>query len=199
MVNSAVLVVNRLYVPIHVTTARRAFTLLYAGIAKAIDPQFQTFDFKSWAELSVAAHEEKMGLVGRAIRIPRVIALQTYDRIPRKHIRFSRINIFLRDKNTCQYCGRRFPKSELNIDHVIPRSRGGKTEWDNVVCSCFDCNRRKGGQTPGEAIMTLIAQPRRPPLATWGRISLRGCPYEEWRPFLNWIDASYWNVELSQE
>lgn len=199
MVDSAVLVLNRLYVPVNVTTVRRALSLLYSGIAKVIDSEFQTFDFQSWSQLSVCLHQESLGLVGRAIRVPRVIALQTYDRIPRREVRFSRINIFLRDRGTCQYCGRRLPKSEFNIDHVIPRSRGGKTVWENVVCSCFECNRRKGGRTPREAKMSLIVAPRRPRWTVWDRFSLRHPPYREWRPFLNWIDASYWNVELLEE
>ena len=92
-----------------------------------------------------------VGIVGGVIRVPRVLLLIAYERVPKRHVRFSRFNIYARDNNTCQYCARRLPRTELNLDHVIPRSRGGLSTWENVVCSCHSCNRRKGGQTPEEA------------------------------------------------
>ena len=121
---SKVLVLNRSYLPVHVTVVRRALSLLYQGVARAVDEQYRTFDFDSWADL--AADEDAIGLVNRAIRVPRVILLQGYDRVPRRYVRFSRFNIYSRDQNRCQYCGRQFPRAELNLDHVVPRSRG----WD---------------------------------------------------------------------
>jgi hypothetical protein len=103
--------------------------------------------------------------VGRRIRIPRVIVLTAYERFPKARVRFSRLNIYARDGNTCQYCGRTLPRSDLNLDHVIPRSRGGTTSWENVVCSCIPCNLIKGGRTPAEAGMRLLHAPSRP---RWG-------------------------------
>jgi hypothetical protein len=101
---------------------RRAFSLLYQGLARAVDAEYQTFDFASWAALSASVQDETIGLVDRALRVPRVILLVAYDRVPKRHVRFSRFNIYARDRNTCQYCGRTFPRSELNLDHVLPRA-----------------------------------------------------------------------------
>ena len=199
MLSSQVLVLNRSYIPIHVTSLRRAFTLLYMGIAKAVDRQFETFDFHSWSELSVAEHHEKIGLINRVIRIPRVILLQTYDRVPKRHVRFSRHNIYLRDGNMCQFCGKRLPRSDLNLDHVVPRTQGGKTTWENVVTSCIPCNRKKGGLSPSQAHMKLIRTPSRPHWTPFVDLSIREVRHEEWRPFINIVDFSYWNLELKED
>src|SRR5438270_9772617 len=155
LLSTSVLVLNRLYQPVHVTSVRRALILLCRGAAKAVDEQYQTFDFESWAELAAAVHEDSIRTTRKRIRIPRVILLQAYDHLPRARVRFSRLNIYARDRNTCQYCGRRPKRPELNLDHVIPRSRGGVTSWENVLCSCVACNLRRGGGTPGEARMKL--------------------------------------------
>src|SRR3989337_1135744 len=121
MLNSGVLVLNRAFFPVHITSVRRAFCLLYAGLARAINSRYEMFDFQSWSELSIHTNEEAIGLVGRMIRVPRVVVLTAYDRVPRRNVRFCRRNIFGRDRNTCQYCGKVFPTNELNLDHVIPR------------------------------------------------------------------------------
>jgi 5-methylcytosine-specific restriction endonuclease McrA len=185
---------------VHVTSVRRAIILLYRGAAKAVDEQYQTFDFESWAELAVAIHHESIGTSSRRLRVPRVILLQAYDHLPRAKVRFSRLNIYARDRNTCQYCGRTPARAELNLDHVVPRSRGGVTTWENVVCSCVPCNLKKGGRTPEEAHMKLLRPPSRP---RWTPF-FRGPPktgrfYTQWLPFLNTADLAYWNVELDPE
>lgn len=196
MLNSGVLVLNRAFFPVHVTTVRRAFCLLYSGLARAIDSEFQLFDFRSWSELSVHAHDEAVGIVGKAIRVPRVVVLTAYDRVPKRNIRFSRRNIFLRDRNTCQYCGRNFPTGDLNLDHVVPRSRGGLTTWENVVCSCLPCNKRKGGALPEEMGLRLIARPARPSWSPHYAFAPRASIRREWLPFLSIADFTYWNLEL---
>ncbi len=144
LLNSKVLVLNRSYLPVHVTSVKRAFALLYQGVAKAVDEQYHTFDFESWADLSIEVQHERLGLVNGFIRVPRVLLLTAYERVPKRHVRFSRFNIFARDGNTCQSCHKKLPRTELNLDHVIPRSRGGMSTWENIVCSCHHCNRRKG-------------------------------------------------------
>jgi 5-methylcytosine-specific restriction endonuclease McrA len=200
MLNTQVLVLNRSFLPVHVTTVRRAFTLLYVGLAKAVDEQFKTFDFDSWAALSAAVQDEdRIGLVGRTIRVPRVIILQAYDRLPKRHVRFSRLNIYARDRNTCQYCGRAFPKHELNLDHVIPRSQGGTSNWENIVCCCLGCNRVKGGRTPEQAGMRLVTRPRRPRWTPYLNVPGKAARYKAWAPFLDTVDASYWNAQLKEE
>lgn len=182
--------------PVHITSLRHALCLLYRGMAKVVDRQYDLFDFESWAALSVAIHEEKIGLVGRAIRVPRVILLHFYDRIPHRPVRFSRLNVYFRDQNICQYCGRRFNRQDLNLDHVVPVSLGGKTNWDNVVCSCMACNIKKGGRLPEQAGMTLLKSPNKPHWSLFFRLLSKPAHYEEWKPFLNMVDFSYWNLEL---
>ena len=193
--NSNVLVLNRFYKPVRVTTVRRAFTLLVGGAARAMDRQFQLFDYPSWAALAADYGDDTVRTPTRTLRVPRIIVLGAFDRIPRGRIRFSRYNIYARDNNTCQYCRKVFDRTQLNLDHVIPRSKGGRTTWENVVCCCIPCNLRKGGRTPAEAGMLLPHQPMRPKWSPLFRLP-RNVRFEEWRPFLDPVDASYWNTEL---
>jgi 5-methylcytosine-specific restriction endonuclease McrA len=197
MIQSAVLVLNRNYQPVHVTTVKRAFSLLYQGVAKAIDTQYKLYEFEDWAALS--ATEDCITTIDRTIRVPRVLVLQAYEYIPRGRVRFSRLNIYARDHDTCQYCARQLPRSELNLDHVLPRSQGGKTTWENVVCSCVPCNLKKGGRTPEQAGMALLKLPARPRWTPFFRGVLKRVTYKEWLPFLTVADSSYWNVELLDE
>jgi len=199
MLSSNVLVLNRGYLPVDVTSLRRAFSMLYQGIARAVDQEFTTFDFETWAELAASEAHETIGLVHGVIRVPRVILLQAYNQIPRRQVRFSRQNIFLRDHNSCQYCGQQFSRKELNLDHVIPRSRGGRTSWDNIITSCLRCNRRKGGHLLNEVGMKLKHPPRRPRWQAVSIFSRKNGHYKEWLPFLNTVDFAYWNVELDQD
>lgn len=194
LLDSGVLVLNRSFQPVHVTSLRRAFGLLYQGVARAIDEEFRLFDFPSWAALSAEVHGESIGTATRRIRVPRVVVLVAFDKMPRMRVRFSRHNIYLRDDSTCQYCAQRLPRSELNLDHVVPRSQGGTTSWENVVCSCIPCNLRKANRTPEQAEMRLLRPPRRPRWMPGFRPS--GKSYRAWLPFLNVVDASYWNTEL---
>ncbi len=174
LLDSQVLVLNRLWQAVNICSARRAFTLLYQGHAQVVssDPQnnFLTHDFDSWRDFSATAPEHEMvTTISWKIRVPRVIVLLLFDRLPKKEVKFTRHNVFERDKNTCQYCGHAFDRSELNLDHVLPRDKGGLTTWENVVCSCIPCNTRKGNRLPHEAHMTLIRKPKRP----------------KWRPFVH--------------
>ncbi len=199
MRESSVLVLNRHYQPVHVTSVKRAFTLLYLGAARVIAPDFSTFDFDSWADLRVTYKHDAIHTIGRAIRVPRVIVLQLYDRLPTTRVRFSRLNIYARDDNTCQYCRRQLPRTELNLDHVIPRARGGRTTWENVVCCCVPCNLRKGSKLAYEAGMKLLKQPARPKWTPGFRAPGGKIAHREWIPFLGIADASYWNTELLDE
>jgi 5-methylcytosine-specific restriction endonuclease McrA len=198
VLNTSVLVLNRSFMPVHVTSVRRAFSLLYQDVAHAVDEQYRTFDFDGWSDLSLSVNDETIGLVNRMVRVPRVILLVAYDRVPRRQVRFSRLNIYTRDRDTCQYCGLKFPRSELNLDHVIPRSQGGISRWENIVCSCHACNRKKGGRTPEQARMKLIREPARPEWTPFmlHNFSLRR--YKEWAPFVSIVDVSYWNTELRE-
>lgn len=183
ILNSKVLVLNRSYLPVHITSVRRALSLLYCEIALAVDAQYRTFDFSNW--LGLEPRGETIGLVDRAMLVPRVILLRGFDRLVRREVRFSRFNVYARDRGQCQYCGRRFPRSELNLDHVFPRSRGGASAWENVVCSCVGCNRTKGNRTPGEAGMRLVRSPYRPQWTPFVADTYRHRRHADWLPFLN--------------
>jgi 5-methylcytosine-specific restriction endonuclease McrA len=189
MLNTNVLVLNRSYLPIHVTSARRAFVLIYQGTALAVNSAYETFDFDAWRR-QPTRDEERVGTPSGDIRVPRVIVLRGYDRVPRRHVRYSRLNIFARDDYTCQYCGEQPHRSKLNLDHVIPRSLGGRTTWENVVCSCVDCNRRKGGRTPRQARLDLARKPVRPRWTPMMHHVVSKVRYEEWRPFLHVVGGS---------
>jgi 5-methylcytosine-specific restriction endonuclease McrA len=187
MLETSVLVLNRSYLPIHVTSARRAFSLIYQQVARPVNRAFQTFDFDEWRRLEVNG-DGAVGTPSGRIRVPRVIVLTRYDRIPRRHVRYSRVNVFARDKYTCQYCGGQPPRSQLNLDHVVPRSLGGRTTWENVVASCVDCNRRKGGRTPQQARLRLLRKPMRPRWTPLMSLSIHNA-HEEWRPFLGIVEG----------
>jgi 5-methylcytosine-specific restriction endonuclease McrA len=190
MLNSSVLVLNRSYLPIHVTSVRRAFALIYQGGAKAVNEEYETFDFEAWRLRAVPVGVDFVGTLSGAIRVPRVIILRQFDRAPRKHVRFSRANIFSRDLHTCQYCAQSPPRSQMNLDHVVPRTQGGLTTWENVVCCCIPCNRRKGGRTPEQAGVKLRRVPRRPRWSPLLGCVPHGVRYREWGPFLGDYDKS---------
>lgn len=200
--DSHVLVLNKHYAAVRVVSARRAFTLLFKDLAEIValeESQFVSYDFQSWRELSeIRLKMERdshdwVRCVRFEIAVPRIIRLLFYDRLPRQPVKFNRRNIFARDGNRCQYCGRRHPTSELSLDHVVPRSQGGDTSWTNIVCCCVDCNVRKGGRTPNEARMRMIAEPVKPKRSPVITLRLSSRKYASWKQFL---DVAYWNVEL---
>ena len=200
--SSSVLVLNRTYLAVHVIGVRRAFSLLCRELAEVIhieDGQYANYDFHSWREVSEMKaqfkepHQDWIRAVNFEIQVPRVIRLLTYDRLPRQTIRFNRRNIFARDGNRCQYCGKRFITSELSLDHVKPRSQGGDTTWENIVCCCVKCNVKKGGRTPDQAHMHLIRPPVKPKRSPLLSIKLGNPKYESWKSFL---DSAYWSVDL---
>ena len=173
--------------------------MLYVGVAHALDKEYQLFDFSSWAELSIHLGQDSIKTSTRFILIPRILVLQAYDRMPIGRIRFSRRNIFVRDHDTCQYCGRRFHRKDLSLDHVIPLSQGGGTTWANIVASCIPCNSKKGGRTPRQAGLSLLRPAKKP---SWTQLRILIGPYlhyREWLPFMNPVDAAYWNTELDSD
>jgi 5-methylcytosine-specific restriction endonuclease McrA len=201
LLDSQVLVLNRLWQAVNVCSARRAFALLYQGHAQVVwaDHQnnFATHDFDSWRDFSTSVPEadhEMVTTISWKIRVPRVIVLLLFDRLPKKEVKFTRHNVFERDNNTCQYCGQVFERNELNLDHVLPRDKGGLTTWENVVCSCIPCNTRKGNRLPHEAHMRLIRKPKRPKWRPFVHVTFASQAHESWRHF---VDLAYWNVELS--
>jgi len=182
--SAQVLVVNRNLQAVHITTARRAFVLMFTDVARALDPAWVAHDFESWASISPSGDGPTVGTSRGPILIPRVLQLVAYDRMPRTTIRLTRRNIFLRDGYTCQYCARRGTPRDLNLDHVMPRSRGGPMTWENVVCSCRVCNLKKGGRTPPEANMRLLRRPVRPRWSPVLALAFSPGRPAEWEPFL---------------
>ncbi|MGC8744482.1 MAG: HNH endonuclease [Verrucomicrobiia bacterium] len=197
-----VLVLNRLWQAVNVCSVRRALTLLFTGHAEVVfetaEGNFQTFNFLEWHDFSQRepVPDESISTVSFRIRIPRVIMLLFFDKLPKKEVKFTRHNIFERDKNTCQYCGRVFDRKELNLDHVIPKDRGGPTTWENIVCSCIECNTKKANRTPQEAGMRLIRKPKKPKWRPFVQINFNIQQHDSWKHF---IDLAYWNVELGED
>lgn len=199
--NQHVLVLNRLWQAVNICTARRALTLLFEGHAQVVlgaqDGSFQTYSFDQWQDFSEQEpHPESIHTISFKLRVPRVILLVMFDRMPKKEVKFTRHNIFERDNNMCQYCGQTFDRKDLNLDHVIPRDRGGPTSWENIVCSCIPCNTVKANHTPQEAGMHLIRKPKRPKWRPFVQVNLGLTHHESWKHF---IDLAYWNVELGED
>lgn len=185
VLTTPVLVLNKNFEPVHLTTARRAFVLLYGGAALAIDESGEGYDFELWRELPLRDDDDFVPTVTGSVRVPRVLHLHRYDRTPRLQVRLTRRNLMVRDAHQCQYCGKRPALRDLNIDHVVPRSRGGLDSWENLVTSCKSCNLRKGWKTPEEASMRLARRPFRPKWTMTAQILLgTGSRYREWEPFL---------------
>jgi 5-methylcytosine-specific restriction endonuclease McrA len=200
---ASVLVLNKLFMAVHIISVRRAFCLLCKDTAEVIhweDGQFASYDFDTWREVSEyrAKHfrqedDDWVRTATTEIQAPRVIRLLSYEKLPRQTVKFNRRNIFARDNNQCQFCGKKFPTSELSLDHIIPRSQGGESTWENIVCACVSCNVRKGGRTPKQAHMSLIRKPEKPKRSPVLNLKLTHRKYQSWKTFL---DNAYWNVEL---
>ncbi|MBL9162241.1 MAG: HNH endonuclease [Planctomycetaceae bacterium] len=187
-----VLVLNRNWQPVHVATVARALVLLWKEAARVVDAaDYQTFTWDDWSQLRPRDDERCMNGVNVRFRVPEVITLTEFDRLPRRAVAFSRRNIYKRDHFECQYCGVTPGSEELTIDHVIPRARGGVSSWTNCVLACVDCNSRKADRTPQQARMNLKRVPVSPewrPAYADHRLRL-----ESWSKF---VSEAYWNVPL---
>ena len=187
------LVLNRSWTAIATTSVRNALGLIYTGSARAIQPDtYETHDFASWADLAIPPDEPCITTVKLRIKVPEVIVLTRYKGMPKQRLTFTRRNLFKRDHFTCQYCGCRPGTSELTIDHVHPRSRGGVSSWENCVLACVACNHRKANMLPDELGWKLLKEPVEPRWAPTfeapiGRVRI------SWEKF---VSERYWNVQL---
>jgi len=193
---SPVLVLNKHWVPIRITTAADALTKMFAGHAKAVRAEdYSMHDFKSWADLGAMRDSIYVITARSYISVPDAIVLLKYGAVPEKVLVFSRNNIFRRDHYTCQYCGSKPGVSELTIDHVVPKSRGGKSSWTNCVLSCITCNRKKANKTPTEARMVLKKNPVKP---NWSPMlvlrKVKNTP-KTWQKF---VSDMYWHTMLEE-
>jgi 5-methylcytosine-specific restriction endonuclease McrA len=171
------LVLSPGYEPVKVVSWQRAITLLFLGKVEVIEEYDR--DIKS---------------TSLVIKIPAVVRLLAAIRRHRQPVKFSRVNIYGRDRYSCQFCGAKKPIAELTYDHVVPRSQGGKTTWTNIVTACESCNRKKANRTPEQAGMRLLAQPVQPQAlpALVITVSRESVP-DAWRDYL------YWTGELEQD
>ena len=189
------LVLNRSWVAITTTTVRDALSMVYQGAARVICADtYQAHDFGSWSEIGALGDEPGIRTIALRLRIPEIIVLAGYDGFPQRTVAFSRRNLYRRDRFTCQYCGKRPGTEELTIDHVNPRSRGGRSTWLNCVLACVDCNKRKSNRLPAEARMHLRSRPTAPRWS-WDVEVAVGHRRASWGQFLS---DHYWNVELER-
>jgi 5-methylcytosine-specific restriction endonuclease McrA len=190
------LVLNRNWQAIQVTSVREAIGLVAKGSAFVLEPEtYERHDLFSWADVS----KTKVRVGDAVIRSPRlvilppeVIVLSNYDGQGEKSVIFSRRNLFKRDRYTCQFCGVQPGPEALTIDHVLPKSRGGISSWENCVLSCMECNKRKSNRTPDEAGMKLRKIPKKP---SW-RILTQVPPQERRESWEAFLSKAYWSVEL---
>jgi 5-methylcytosine-specific restriction endonuclease McrA len=172
MLDRSVLVLNKSWNPIAITTVKRGFSLVFQNHAHIVHPEtYEMHDFEGWlgeyargADESVPEGQAWLRTSTLQIRVPEVIVLGRYNGVPRRELAFNRRNIYRRDLFQCQYCGGRPGLKNLSIDHVVPVSRGGVTSWENCVVACVKCNTRKGNRTPDQAGMPLRTEPAKP---TW--------------------------------
>jgi 5-methylcytosine-specific restriction endonuclease McrA len=195
VLNRPTLVLNRNWQPVGVATVARSLVKVWNETARIVDPvDYRLCTWADWAKLRPADGEACIQTRRIRLRVPEVVTLTKYGHVPASAVTFSRRNVFKRDRFACQYCGRQPGSEELTIDHVVPRSQGGVSAWENCVLACVECNKRKADRTPPQARMTLRKQPGRPlwkPL--YAAHSRSGCRVDSWSKFLS---EAYWNVEL---
>lgn len=198
---SSALVLNRNYMAVHVTDWKKAVSLLFQGHAEVVDEDMNTYGFEDWVELSKMMKDHPAGFVHSVsvrVAVPEVIKLVFYDRLPKREVKFTKRNIYAHYGYKCCYCGNKFHSSELNLDHVIPRSRGGKTCWTNIVTSCVPCNSRKADRTPREAGLKLLVKPTKPRWKGPMHHIAVTLPVRKCVAWQKLIDSVYWDGELNK-
>ena len=200
MLTQPVLVLNRLWQAVNVCTARRALTLLFQGHAHAVldrnDGSFQTFNFTEWQHLSTENPSESVRTVSFVLRIPRVILLLVYDHMPKKEVKFTRHNIFERDKNTCQYCGKTCDRKDLNLDHVIPRDRGGPHHLGKHCLLLYRVQHPQSQPYAAGSADAFDPQTKAAEMASLCPDPVHAPQHDSWKHF---VDLAYWNVELGED
>jgi hypothetical protein len=185
--NNPVMVLNKMWMPIRVITVKRAFVLAFANRASIVLPDdYSVYDWEKWCKIPPAEGEQSILTATSAVKIPEVIVLLRYDKLHTRGVRLTKRNIFLRDGHICQYTGKQVKASEADIDHIIPKSRGGKSAWDNMVVCSKDVNRRKADRTPEEAGLQLIRKPSKPAATRLLFDPKKGCP-ASWDKFLSHV------------
>lgn len=164
-INKSVLILNKNWIPINTTTARHSFSLMYSDHAKGLlieENKFHPLEWREWVSLKTNEQDDLIKTVSGFIKIPNVIILNYNDKIPKQTIKFTQKNIWERDNFTCQYTGKKLNKNTGNIDHIIPKSQGGKSCWENCVLAHKEINSKKADKTPEQAGLKLIKKPTAP-------------------------------------
>ncbi len=163
VLDRSTLVLNRHWQPVGVSTVARALVMLWNEVARVVDPEdYSTHDWEAWIARPPRHDAPAIRTARQRIRLPEVVTLGRYDRLPGAAVTFSRRNVSKRDHHTCQYCGTQPGWESITVDHVVPRAQGGPTSWTNCVAACVRCNTRKADRTPEQAGMTLRKRPTRP-------------------------------------
>ena len=184
ILNRPSLVLNRHWQPVGVTTVARALVMLWNEAARVVEPEsFSLLTWQDWAERRLDPFSPCVRAARVRIAAPEVMHLGSYDRMPKTSVTFSRRNVAKRDHHTCQYCGEQPGWESITVDHVVPRSQGGPTNWTNCVAACVRCNSRKADRTPEQAHMLLRKHPTRP---DWKPLfAANGTRVPSWSPFLS--------------
>ena len=182
--NENVLVLNKLWGSIRIIRVIRSLKLLFSEKAYVVNSDtYDTYNWEEWIKQDIKDNDDLIIGVSFNIKVPEVIVLSTYDKVPKVNVKLTKKNIYIRDKYCCQYSGKKIEEEELDIDHVIPKSRGGKNDWGNMVVCTKEINRQKGDKTPKEAGLRLKNKPKKPTYKKMfidTRIKIK----ESWKKFL---------------
>lgn len=219
--NGETLVLNKYWNSVNTCCVKKAIKMTYSNRARIVDPypwninsgryQYSSYDLMGWAERGVLPNYPIINLHGFKIQTPEIIVLNHFSKPPAQIVKYCRRNLWIRDNFSCQYCGKHPPKDEITVDHILPRSRGGLSSFENTVLACVDCNKKKEDRTPEEANMRLRCFKKnnfgiyeqhfydRPTKPYWDPIFVvKKMTYKEsWKKFVKRLcDDAYWEIQL---
>jgi len=185
------LVLNKGWAAFSIMPVKKAITKVMSDMAKILDPETNSlYSFEEWMDFDVKIGNPFIQTCSKRVRVPEIIVLTTYDKIPQREVKLTRRNLLIRDNYTCQYTGVKLNMSTATMDHIVPRSRGGKTNWTNLVMCCLDINAKKADRTPSEAGLSLLKKPIKP---KWSPIYARFARLTASNVYPSW--SNYLNIE----
>lgn len=183
---NSVLVLNKVWIPIHIVEWQKAMSLIIQESVRPLDNDLIAYDFEDWINFSNLTEEyPKINTVKYKIALPEIILLKNYDRLPLRDVKYSRMTLFERDNFKCCFCGKKFPKLELTVDHIIPRSKGGLTNWSNTVSACRKCNSIKADKSVEEVNFKMHYKPKKPKWVSPISKLSPDHPCKSWNKFLD--------------
>ena len=188
-----VLILNKNWIPINATTPKHALTLVYTDNAKGLiinQDCFEPVPWKEWIKITPIADDYIIRLVGKTIKIPTVILLTHFDKIPKQKLKFTNKHLWQRDGFTCQYTGKKLTKNTGNVDHIIPKSRGGKTSWENCVLAHKDVNAQKGDLLLSQTNFKLLKQPKEPKTMPVSFSIINTHDIKDWELFISCLKSN---------